>query len=333
MDAVASAPDRSAPLNGDRVRARTMGVTWLAGSTLVLATLLLPHATATWAALSVSAAGYGGAAIMLAVRRLPPWAFEFFIGLGTGLVSMMILASGDADSPYGALYLWLTVQAFYFLPVRHAVAHLGLLTAAYGGALLTMPAAGTGPGPLAFTLCLATVVATGVFVAALRRRIDRLVLELEQAALCDPLTGLLNRRGFVPRVTGELELARRGDRTFTILALDLDGFKDINDARGHEAGDQALVRAADALRSACRASDVCCRMGGDEFTVLLPDTDAGQADGAVERVRDALTTRDPELVASIGAATYPLDGASVAELLRAADRALYTAKGAVRVTA
>jgi diguanylate cyclase (GGDEF)-like protein len=306
-----------------------MGVTWLAGATLVLGTLLLPHATAAWAALLVGALGYTGAAVMLTVRRLPPWAFEFFIGLGTLLVSMMILATGDGDTPYCALYLWLTVQAFYFLPVRHAAAHLGLVAAAYGGALLTMPA--SGPGPLAFTLCVSTVIATGAFVAALRRRIDRLVLELEHAALCDPLTGLLNRRGFVPRVTAELELARREDRTFTVLALDLDGFKDINDTRGHEAGDRALARTADALRSACRASDICCRMGGDEFAVLLPRTDAHGADAARERVRHALTDRDPELVASIGAATYPLDGDTVADLLRAADHALYAAKAAVRV--
>jgi diguanylate cyclase (GGDEF)-like protein len=72
-------------------------------------------------------------------------------------------------------------------------------------------------------------------------------------------------------------------------------------------------------------------MGGDEFAVLLPRTDAHGADAARERVRHALTDRDPELVASIGAATYPLDGDTVADLLRAADHALYAAKAAVRV--
>lgn len=158
---------------------------------------------------------------------------------------------------------------------------------------------------------------------------------LRTLALTDPLTGLANRRGFFAQVTAPLAAARRQGEAATLMLLDLDRFKAINDACGHPAGDEVLRHAAAVLRSVLRASDLPVRWGGEEFAVLLPFTAPAEAAGLAERLRLALSAKVPHpaggtamVTASIGIAPVGGDGgaAALSQAIRDADRALYRAK-------
>ncbi|MFN2616523.1 MAG: diguanylate cyclase [Thermoleophilaceae bacterium] len=158
----------------------------------------------------------------------------------------------------------------------------------------------------------------------------RLIAELGDAALRDPLTDLLNRRGFDQSFDLELERARRARGPLSLVAADIDHFKRMNDELGHAAGDDALRRIADAMRIAKRRFDTAARVGGEEFALLVPDTDEHGAYMLAERVRAeverAFAARDVALTLSLGIATFPLHGQSAEALAAAADQALYAAK-------
>jgi diguanylate cyclase (GGDEF)-like protein len=170
-------------------------------------------------------------------------------------------------------------------------------------------------------------------VAAAAWRNAQLYAELLSAAMTDPLTRLYNSRWL--RDTGERDLSRaaRDGKPLSLLLVDLDHFKRINDGGGHAAGDLVLQRVAARLRSTVRTVDAVVRLGGEEFVALLPDCDANGAMVVAEAIRVAV--RDialpegcglPRLTASIGIAAYPVHAPGLEELLAAADRAMYDAK-------
>jgi diguanylate cyclase (GGDEF)-like protein len=145
----------------------------------------------------------------------------------------------------------------------------------------------------------------------------------------DPLTRLYNRRSYMSELESELDRAHRYGQSFALVLCDLDGFKEINDTHGHQAGDRALQRFATVLSEGLRASDRAFRIGGDEFALLLVEASREEAEDAVARLTAALAA-DPvevaQLSASFGSAIYPEDGQSAEELIHAADERLYEAK-------
>jgi diguanylate cyclase (GGDEF)-like protein len=152
---------------------------------------------------------------------------------------------------------------------------------------------------------------------------------LAEAALTDSLTGLANRRAFNAFFDEELALAKRYRHPFSLLLMDLQGFKAINDQLGHALGDEALVRVAEALKRTCRESDGLFRFGGDEFAAVLPYATEEQALHAAQRYARAIQEigiRGCTLGVNIGVATYPLDGSDKETLLRMADERMYAAK-------
>jgi diguanylate cyclase (GGDEF)-like protein len=158
----------------------------------------------------------------------------------------------------------------------------------------------------------------------------------EELARIDPLTGLLNRRAFRELASSTHAAASRRDRPLSVLLLDLDHFKAINDTRGHAAGDAALRTVGGLLSSTARMSDLCVRWGGEEFLLLLPETDLAEARVFAERLResvsDAVVLHDGqriELTASLGVAQRQ-PAQSLDALIAAADAALYAAKEAGR---
>ena len=151
----------------------------------------------------------------------------------------------------------------------------------------------------------------------------------QRAAVTDPLTGLLNRRGFEERFHEELQRSARAERAVALILCDCDGLKTMNDVRGHEQGDALLELVASCFRTHKRVSDVAARYGGDEFALLLPDADLETALAVAQRLRQAVAE---ETIAgfrpsgSFGVAAFPLHGSTTADLLRVADDALYRAK-------
>jgi len=165
-------------------------------------------------------------------------------------------------------------------------------------------------------------------VAVIKRQAEALG-HLRRSVVTDPLTGLGNRAGFQRRLALELERARRYGHALTIVLLDLDNFKQVNDRFGHAAGDEALVRAARALEGAQRSSDAAFRWGGDEFVMLLPEIGRDEAAAAAQRYLDAVAsveTRGLALGGSAGIARYPDDGDDRETLLRRADDLMYHGK-------
>jgi diguanylate cyclase (GGDEF)-like protein/putative nucleotidyltransferase with HDIG domain len=149
-------------------------------------------------------------------------------------------------------------------------------------------------------------------------------------SVTDPLTGLFNHRYFHERLVTEFELAERyGDR-LSVAVVDLDDFSTVNNVRGHVVGDELLGRVSKTIARSCRASDAVCRVGGDEFGLIMPETGPEDAENVCQRVVEALRSEssaaDWTLTASVGFASYPDDAKDKDELLRRADGAQYWAK-------
>jgi len=151
---------------------------------------------------------------------------------------------------------------------------------------------------------------------------------LRRQAFSDSLTGLANHRLLFDVLHAEMCRSKRTGREFSLVLLDLDGLKSINDRFGHQAGNRALCRVAQILADCCRSVDTAARQGGDEFALALPETGAAAATLVARRVCELLArdTEEPALSVSVGVASYPKDAGNVGTLLYAADKFLYAMK-------
>jgi diguanylate cyclase (GGDEF)-like protein/PAS domain S-box-containing protein len=164
-----------------------------------------------------------------------------------------------------------------------------------------------------------------------RRAIER---QLRHMAHTDPLTGLFNRRRFRDEVERELRVARRVEESISLLLVDLDRLKEVNDEHGHQVGDRALCAVARGLKEATRETDIIGRIGGDEFAVLLTRSDAAGPKRVVEQLNRSLNAsgaftgmRDVAIEVSVGIATSNGQPEGYESLLAQADRAMYAEKG------
>ena len=243
----------------------------------------------------------------------------FFVAWSASLIAMISLAAGvdgGATSPLVVLFFLPLVYAAlsYPLPTMLLVGVLDL--AAY---LLVVALFGGVSG--ATVLLFAGAIVNATWICAWQsRNHDLHRRELQHASRTDPLTGCLNRRGFQERFDAELARARRGGTELALVVLDLDKFKEVNDQRGHAAGDELLCWVAACLSRELRAEDMVGRLGGDEFALVLTGPSPATA---VDRVLDALAEHAP---ASAGVAVFPADGLEQEELHRVADANLYERK-------
>jgi diguanylate cyclase (GGDEF)-like protein len=161
---------------------------------------------------------------------------------------------------------------------------------------------------------------------------------LEKQAITDPLTGLYNRRYLYERLGTELRRAQRYNRPLSLILIDLDHFKGVNDEHGHQHGDIVLARFGHLLVESLREPDTACRYGGEEFSVILPETNADQAMAVAEKLRRRLKERDVVddlgengITISQGIASFPsADIANENDIMKKADEALYAAKNGGR---
>lgn len=181
----------------------------------------------------------------------------------------------------------------------------------------------------AFTGLASVVTLAVAAVVKQRRQVEE---DLRRLAVSDSLTGLANHRRFIQVIDEEIQRSQRTNRPFAVVLLDLDHLKGINDSHGHLVGSRALCRLADILRASCRSIDTAARFGGDEFGMVLVETEAAAARGVAQRVCEQLAAEPekPPLSASAGVGVYPQDGQSPDQLLQAADRGMYEMKGSNR---
>jgi diguanylate cyclase (GGDEF)-like protein len=165
-------------------------------------------------------------------------------------------------------------------------------------------------------------------------QVARLHHRFKQLAATDALTGLANHRAFYDRLDEEIRHAAVTDGVLTVAIMDVDQLKTINDSYGHLAGDAALREIASVLKDRCRRSDLACRYGGDEFAVILTDTDLEGADRAIAHIVDGIQSatltidgqRQSLPTGAWGMATYPDDGMRSSELVRVADLRMFSHK-------
>ncbi len=154
--------------------------------------------------------------------------------------------------------------------------------------------------------------------------------DMRRLAITDDLTNIYNRRHFLERMQGEVDRARRYGLPFSVMFIDIDNFKDLNDSYGHQVGDKILTELATILKHWARSSDIVARYGGEEFVVLLPMTDNTRSITAAERFRSRVQRhtfyRRKKLTVSCGVASFPTDGDNIDQLLGRVDEALYMAK-------
>jgi diguanylate cyclase (GGDEF)-like protein len=305
-----------------RVAALLFGV----GSAITAVSIVAPHQPQieTEGLAFVAAGGALLTAILLTVgARLPFWTVHLWAAGGTAIVSFGLLFNGERNGGAAGgdemYYLWVTLFAAHYLGRWSTAGHLVVIAAAYTATLVAIDPGPIGPSRWLTTMGLAT--GSAVVVRLLIERVERLVGELRHAAATDPLTGLLNRRAVGQRLGHELARARRTGEAFATLLIDVDHFKQINDRRGHAAGDAALVALAQVLTRELREIDTVARIGGDEFALILPATGVAGAHQVAQRLRERAG-----VPISIGAAVYGIDGHTADELARAADATLYEAK-------
>ncbi|HKW88667.1 MAG TPA: MASE1 domain-containing protein [Candidatus Acidoferrales bacterium] len=177
-------------------------------------------------------------------------------------------------------------------------------------------------------LFLGIISITSLALAAEVSEHKRAEEHVRRLAITDPLTGLANYRRLIGALESEIKRHARSGRPFALLLLDLDQLKKVNDVLGHLAGSRALCRLAEVLRAHCREIDTPARFGGDEFAVVLPETDLAQVRQIGARIRERLASdgENPPITVSVGAATFPEDGKTIETLMSAADQALYGMK-------
>lgn len=257
-------------------------------------------------------------------RRLPDAVHIALPALGTALIFWLTATV----TPLGGttfFFLWPMLLAVYFLQRREAAAHGALVLAALAGGLALNPYAAA---PEQMLIDTAMPMAVGLaLVLALKEYATRLVEALRLAAVTDELTGLVTRGTFDDR----LRRLTTDGRELAVVLVDVDHFKAVNDEHGHLAGDRVLRDLAEHLRAAARHEDVVARLGGEEFGLLLADTDLPAAVGIAERLRGAVrdAASDPGVTVSAGVAVARADD-DADTVLRRADEALYAAKGAGR---
>ena len=238
--------------------------------------------------------------------------------LTVAMIWLSALVDGGADSPLQVALFLPVVFASLSFPIRGVIATA--LLAEVGFLSLALPGEVSGGYVLVFGAALAGTSAMALWQATNHAAWRR---ELARSSTTDPLTHLLNRRGFAMASERAIaELARHG-RPVTLAVIDLDYLKAYNDEHGHQAGDELLHWVGQRLSKSVRTGDAVARLGGDEFAVLLPDTAPAEAEPVVTRLSSALAERAPHC---LGIASAPEQGASFDDLYRSADAALYERK-------
>jgi diguanylate cyclase (GGDEF)-like protein len=275
----------------------------------------------------------GGIAVVVGVscfavpHRVPQWVLLVLAPFGTLLIGLSSILNASAADGSELLYIWPVLYASYFLSLRAGLANVALIAAVYPPIAISLMGS---PGVTPSVYLVGTSTVTVLIVANLRRRLQAVLQATEHEARTDTLTGLANRRGWDEDLAREAARRQVQGWPLSVLVIDLDHFKRLNDTLGHAAGDDALTRVAAVLRDAARRSDVVARLGGEEFGVILPGCPTSDAVRIAESLRlgveNASRTWEATVTISVGVASLPEHTDHGHDLVRLADEALYAAK-------
>jgi diguanylate cyclase (GGDEF)-like protein len=240
------------------------------------------------------------------------------------------LAVAFASTTFAVYYVFIAVFAAYVFTDRRAIgAQIGFTIAATLAPIAYDPSSARELTIQALVL-IPTLIIAGGMVTYLREQLAASEARYRELSERDPLTGVGNYRMLVNRLPLELRRHARYDRPLTLIVMDLDDFKRVNDLLGHQRGDRLLGEVADTLIDAVRTHDIVVRQGGDEFAVIAPETSVDDALQLAERLRSRVATIAADgypIGATIGCAHYPEDAESLQSLLSVADERLRVAKG------
>ena len=292
---------------------------------------------------AIFAVGGAAALVVVVLHELLPrrwrsrWLMLLEVVAALALATGVVLLTGHAKSPFVFSYDLLAVAVALTVGGWAAMAVAGAAVLAYLGVAWIDPvrAQFTGSDLLGIALNGGSIFILSYLAAVFATRERRLRATIERLWRIDHLTGLIRREELASALEQEVQRSRRSDRPFCLVMCDLDGLKALNDSFGHERGDAVLRGVGSAIRRSTRTVDSAYRYGGDEFVVLLPETEYHGAYLVAEKIRvgaeevgqafggggEVLTS------VSIGLVSYPEDGVAADELLLAADRAMYHAKG------
>ena len=293
--------------------------------TAVFATLVVSSDHGNIGLLSVAGFELCLAAVLAVGRSLPVWTIKLAaFGVAIAVIAAVV-AFADPIGPAPLYFIWPALTCGRYGSRRDARLMMVWFCLTFAAGLAFAHDAQV---PV---IMYASVVSIVGLVLAIQHRDTQ---ELAEAASTDSLTHLLNRRAFSAAFTREVERSRSADLPLSLIVLDLDHFKQLNDGFGHAAGDDALRAFADILHEQSSSRDLVARIGGEEFAVVLFDTDLSGAHDVVDRIAWALRSwsRDApmRLTTSAGIAMREPDTGSPSEMLVSADRALYAAKEAGR---
>jgi len=286
-------------------------------------------AAAGFVALGLWAAIYSeGAATAAETSTYRPRLFAGTIVAVTTILISLLIAVAHGVTILPMFYIWPQLSAAYVFSRRAFAISVGLCVVAYGTALIFASQGEAYPWADLLLTCVA-MSATLMVVRVLSETTGTLLKELKRMASFDPLTKVLNRRSFDRRAQAAWDAALEQDEQLAAIVLDLDRFKQLNDLFGHAAGDRALQHVAKVLRETVRPSDLLARTGGEEFAIVLPNTNLATAVELAEGFRATLAASwapdEHPLTASIGVAMRTqADG--IERLLGLADHATYAAK-------
>ncbi|MBM3359231.1 MAG: GGDEF domain-containing protein [Betaproteobacteria bacterium] len=271
-------------------------------------------------------------------RQESHWKIAIETGVMIVFITWVLFYTGGAESPLADLYLLVVIVSALTLGKVATLLEMALITGCY--IWLGYPQrAAVDPFSLQSGTVLVAQVAPMLLVAyittMLSADIRRAYGHMKLLSETDELTGVLNMRAFTAVSDRVFHQAARYARPFSVLMIDSDSLKTVNDLLGHEAGNRLLKMMVQSIQGQLRQTDVLARYGGDEFVVLLPETPCNGAVGVAERIRDSvesapLTTREKKIGAtvSIGVACYPDHGADLETVLERADQAMYASKSA-----
>ncbi len=252
-------------------------------------------------------------------------------------VTWVLAYTGGAESPLHDLYILVIIVSALTLGKIVTLAEMALIAGCYvwlaypleAGELMTLPYGAKLLAQIAPMLLVAYI--TSMLSADLRQAYSH----VKQLSETDELTGVLNMRAFSTIAERVAQQAGRYARPFSVLMIDSDSLKQVNDTLGHETGNRLLQQTVDCIQGRLRQTDLVARYGGDEFVALLPETPCSGAAGVAERIRKSiestvLASRDHKVAAtvSIGVACYPNHGVDFESVLEKADQAMYTSKTA-----